>query len=255
MLIKGLLEFSKSILCKEEVLGKSYKAKIADIDVTVYFPKMPLPNPNNGMCIPLLPPEKVEKIKRGNENIIWGSPIAGREPNSSHIGVHAYVNCVLIEFEDEENETIQDISQRIYEDAVRWENAFVNYCELCTKQNYNRYEQKNYGMEILSLWSHNGAIQSKEMQTITIEETQVSKFSNEKQIQDAIEFASAKKELLIEYQMLLSAYKARQQNLNRQIIIDACAAAELVLINTIIEYSQIKQIPQGELLFRNRRGA
>ena len=38
--IKGILEFSKGVLCKKDALGKQYHGKIADIDVTITFPSV-----------------------------------------------------------------------------------------------------------------------------------------------------------------------------------------------------------------------
>ena len=63
-------------------------------------------------------------------------------------------------------------------------------------------------------------------------------YASIKNIMDAIEFADSGKEMLLEYQMLLSAYEARRLNQNRRAILDACSAMEITLVKQITLYCQ-----------------
>ena len=69
------------------------------------------------------------------------------------------------------------------------------------------------------------------------------KCASEKCIKEAIFFANSGKELLTEYQMLLSAYEARRQNENRRAILDACAAMEITIVKQIENFCDSKGFP------------
>ena len=120
MKLTGVLFIEEGLYCKKEILGKSYDAAIGGFDVKVVFPQLCEQNGNNVGCEnPLSPPENAENFK----NVDWGSVLEYPSYNS-------IVERVLIEAE------VNDINdaKKLYDDALRWTQSIISFCELCTKR-------------------------------------------------------------------------------------------------------------------------
>lgn len=241
----GLLTFSKGIFCKKEALGRTYSGQIAGINVGISFPGSPdISNRNQadsvGMSNPLLPPSLGKNLKRGDEKVFWGYPL-------NYPSLSSFVKCALVEIDCQEHE-YEVIAQKLYAAIGIWENAVTSYCQLCSKQNLYRDENNQNNTSNLELLSSKGYIQNRTPKTIFAHFYLEDTFISKEQLEQAISFATSGKELLLEYQLLLSAYKARKKLQNRQAIIDACSAAEICLVGRINDYCFEKGIDPEILL-------
>lgn len=246
--IKGFMTLSEGILCKKEVLGKSYDAEIAGENVQICFPRYPIVDEGVaavGSQYPLLPPEAGKTWRRGdNKPLSWGRPLSYPSGDAVVESLALYADCAECEVEDR--------AQKLYHNITKWEHAFVDYIILETKQNQfrgNNIRRKSCDLEI---WADKH-IPDRRIHPITACIIRGESFyaSNE-QIYGAIQFASSGKEFLLEYQMLLSAYEARSKNRNRSAVLDATAAIEIVLNNQINNYCQSKDIDTDILLKKYR---
>lgn len=246
MYIKGLLTFSKGILCKREVLGKSYKREIANIGISISLPSVSNQEYKDvlnrvGISNPLCPPRNGKNIRRGGEFIHWGYPMDYPECNS-------LVKCVLLECNLDDNQNPQEL----YDGILCWEASIVNYAKLCTKQYLEKENESRDASDVLALISSQGYVQNTEPQCIFCHFHSSHEFLSEQQFCDAIKFASSGKDFLLEYQMLLSSYESRKNNRNRQAIVDACSAVEVVLINQIQNYCLQKTMRSDIILNKYR---
>lgn len=248
MEIIGLLSVDDGLLCKKTVLGKQYQTEIDGVSVVIAFPGIPTAEHEDsmnyvGMSNPLPPPEKGKNLRHGAEKVFWGYPMHYPKFNS-------FIKHVLMLVECEDSE-MQDIAQRLYSAVGKWAMSFTSFCKLCTKQHLNRERDDNEPRN-LSLLSPNGYIQNNQPVCLHCQIHCDNEFLSDEQIRHAISFASSGKELLLEYQMLLSAYIARKDCQNRHAIIDACSAAEICLVNKIMSFCIEKNIDPDLLLKKYR---
>jgi len=246
--LKGLLSIETGLLCKNTVLGKNYQTKIGDVPVVIVFPDVPTSEYEEvmnyvGMSNPLRPPEKGMNLRRGTEKVFWGYPMRYPEYNS-------FVKHMLLLVECEESE-MQNIAQKLYSTIGKWEVAFTSICKLYTKQQMARDKNENVPRN-LALLSSNGYIQNNQPVLLHGQLHGDDEFLSDEQIKQAIAFASSGKDLLLEYQMLLSAYVARKECQNRQAIVDACSAVEICLVNKIKLFSIEKDIDPDLFLEKYR---
>lgn len=240
--ITGLLTLSEGILCRKEVLGKSFKAQIENKEVDIFFPQYPDIEGNDpviGISAPLLPPLIAKKWKRGEEELLWGYPM--HYPSGE--------SCIeLLAMSAECNtETVNDDADSLYGAIKRWEHAFVDYLKVETKQGTGRDKNIRRRSCTLELFS-NEYIQENGIKELFGYIPNLKHFASCDNIERAIVFANTGKELKTEYQMLLSAYEARKSNQNRRSILDACAAVEIMLVNQITKYCQSIGLPSEVLL-------
>lgn len=222
--MEGLLTLSDSLLCKEEVLGQIIETSIAGVDVRIHFPQLPPfdeKDPQIGICNPLLPPTIAKTWKRGESPLEWGYPQSYPSGNSC-------VNLLAISVECDEDERTET-ARTLYAGIKTWVKSFADYLQLSSKQNTDRdknIENESRGwLEILGLECVPGLVAD----TIFVTVPNTDSFVSEAQVDEALQFAASGKELHLEYQMLLSSYRARKECQNRQAIIDACSAVELCL--------------------------
>lgn len=228
----GLLTLSDHIMCKKEVLGKVYDCEIAGIKAHIHFPKYPVideTNPNIGISNPLLPPQIGERWKRGNEPLAWGYPMSYPAGNSCIELLALSIDCV--------EEKLNECAHKVYESVESWEHAFIDHIKLETKQGIERDKNIRRNSCYLELMAGK-YIPDNRGTTLFISIPNEDSFASEENILKALAFANSGKELLLEYQMLLSAYEARRLNQNRRAILDACAAMEITLVNQINQYCQ-----------------
>ena len=246
--IIGFLSFEEGLLCKREVLGKVYKGIIAETCVDICFPCEPSttkvdPFRNILDDNPLVEPYEFKKWKKGETNIQWGYPVSYPDWN-------AYVECILIKACCE-NDCVDSVTQTMYQVIQEWKRSFLRYCSLCTKQHLNRnrsLREREYCLEIYAPKYVHDMTARMFHADIPVN----SNFATFQQVENAVQFASSGKELLLEYQMLLSAYEARRVYQNRQAIIDACSAAEICLVNKIKVFCKEKGIDPELLLNKYR---
>lgn len=239
--MEGLISLSESILCKKEILGQVKDTTIAGVDVKIHFPQLPVfdeGDPQIGINNPLLPPEIATTWKRGNEALFWGSPQNYPSGNSFVDLLAISVACKI----DERTE----IARALYEGIKAWVKSFADYLQLSSKQNTDRdknIENESRGrLEILGLECIPGLVAD----TIFVTVPNTESFVSEAQVDEALQFAASGKELHLEYQMLLSSYRARKECQNRQAIIDACSAVELCLDAYLINNLQKLDLTPSE---------
>lgn len=237
--MKGLLTLPHGMVCMSEVLGNSFHSKIDGIPIEISFPRFnSLPKDKSMRMFrtdnPLLAPAFAENWRRGDEKLHWGYPMSYSDMTASVELIALSVNC---DIEQEES-----IANRIYEKMYRWIRAFVNYCDLVSKQNSHRDENLlNDNSEIL-FFNSEGGIGTFICQTMHVHIRSGEFDLSCQQIEDALRFAESDKEFTIEYQLLLSAYNARRNCQNRHAIIDACSAAEQALNQIIAKYAEERKI-------------
>ena len=225
--LRGVITFSKGILCKKEALEKQYSGKIGGVDVMITFPTVCDEKESTGMSNPLVAPEKGKDLSLFEE-IDWGCPL--KFPGFNSVVYHA-----LIEFSCGYDD-VEIVSQKIYDDICRWEQSFIQFYELSCKYHFKQKSKRKHSANLLAIFSDKGHIPSQELHVLNGVIYSDSSFVSEEQLCNAISFASSDKNLLLEYQMLLSAYKAKEEKQFRQAIVDACAAVEICLNKQIEEY-------------------
>lgn len=246
--MEGLITLSESILCKSEVLGQILNTTIADVEVSVHFPQLPVfekKDSQQRIINPLLPPEIAKAWKRGNIPLSWGYPQNYPTGNSSVDLLAITINC-------DEHE-IEKKAILLYSGINAWVKSFVDYLVISTKQktvrNKNKENNTYASLEFLELGNMEGSIIKKLYGFIPRDDS----FASMNQIVQALRFADSGKELHTEYQMLLSAYKARRDCLNRQAIIDACSAVDLCLVKNITRL--IKGLKMDPEFFLDKYGS
>ena len=224
MKIVGSLTLTQKIYCQCEVLGKIMDTNTSGIDVSVSFPKFNAGfHAANKLCYkeirnPLLPPDVAKKWRRGNEMLDWGYPC-------SYSCKHASISLLAITTECEDTKT-DETAQILYESIDKWENAFIEYCILSARQRVLTEAITRVKSNKLELMDKNGYINTTICLKMHLEPKDPQLCLSESQVRDALDFASSGKELYFEYQMLFSAYEARDSERNRQTIVDACSALE-----------------------------
>ena len=242
----GLLTLPGHILCKREVLGKTFDCRIAGIEVQICFPQYPIvdtDNPIIGIMNPLLPPIVGTKWKRGKETLSWGEPLDYPEGNSCVHLLALSITC--------EKEQVSDYARRIYASIQKWVDAFINHLILDAKQGLERNENTSQYTSYLELLDDKYISDNKTI-NISLRIPDAESYASEMNIINAIAFANSGKELLLEYQMLLSAYEAIQLNQNRRAILDACSAMEITIVNQINQYCLSKGVPPEILINKYR---
>lgn len=81
MKIIGLLSVPKGLLCKKDVLGKTFYGSVSNIDIAIMFPKLANKTVEDtmnyvGLENQLIAPEIGRNLKRGEDNIFWGYPMS-----------------------------------------------------------------------------------------------------------------------------------------------------------------------------------
>lgn len=237
--MKGLLTLPHKIDCKGEVLGKTFYSKIDGIPIEIAFPRFnDFPKEDSGRMVgldnPLLAPSFAEKWHRGDEKLKWGYLMSYPSVSASVELIALSVNC------DKEQE--EPIANRIYSKAYDWIRAFMNYCDVISKQYSHRDENLLNDDSSILFFDSKGGIGTFVGQTIYFCVYSDKYDLSSQQIEDALRFAESGKEFIIEYQLLHSAYNARRNCQNRHAIVDACSAIEQALNQYISQYAKGKGI-------------
>ena len=240
----GILEFPQSILCKKDVLGQRFNAKIDGIPIELLFPVIPdniqvepFKSFNNSLHAPMF--TKTVKFK---EDLDWG-----------YIAQYPKGNCCvkMIALSIDCSEEAKDkCAKKIYSEIDNWKNAFLSYVIVSTKQHTERDKNINWNSYGSLRLYDGGFVPQEQFPTIFVVIEDSDRFASKDIVEQAVEFASSGKELRLEYQMLLSAYEARRSSQNRQAIIDASAAVELCLEHYIDQ--RIKSLNMKPKLFLDK---
>lgn len=239
--MKGLFTLPYEIDCKGEVLGKTFYSTIDGIPIEISFPRFNNSSRDESMFRiddSLLAPAFAEKWCRGDEKLDWGYRIS----YSSTMNAFVKLIALSVDCDREQKESIAD---RIYKEAYNWIRAFFDYCEIVSKQHSCRDGNLLNDDSSIVFFDSEGGIGTFIGQTIHLDIYTGKNALSIQQIDDALRFAEARKELIIEYQLLLSAYNARRNCQNRHAIVDACSAVEQALNQHIAEYAQGKNIKEA----------
>ncbi len=244
--IKGLLTFSEDVQLKKEVLGTVLPANISGVPVSIHFPIYPdiaETDLSFGISTPLLPPPVAVSLRRGNEALFWGYPMRHPDGDSCVKLIALSTNC--------EHAEIEDKAAILYQGIDQWGKSFLEYLILATKQ--NTYRENNIKPTCRLELIDDKYIPENKTIELTLHIPSKDSYASLSEVKNAIMFADSGKQLHIEYQMLLSAYRARQENQNRQAIIDACTAVELCLDSIIRD--RIDQLGMSPNLFLDKFGS
>lgn len=238
----GLLTLSKLLFCQKDALGKIYECEICGIKAQLHFPVFPEideKQPKIGLCNPLVPPQIGKNWKRGVELLSWGEPMSYPVGNSCVKLIALYVEC--------NKQSVNEHACKLYESIEKWEHSFFAYLELETKQGLERDRGADRNNCNLELMDEKHIPNHMPIELNVIIPTGAS-FATEEQIKKAIAFADSGKQLLLEYEMLLSSYRAIKQNQNRKAILDACSAMEIALARQADLNSKIlEQMPEASI--------
>lgn len=241
----GILTLSKELLCQKEVLGKSYKTKISGHDVEFLFPTLPndfdssdFITSNNLLC----PPKGFESLNRGGKPLLWGFCVSNNGK--------AIVKKVLFSFAC--NNKQEEIINDIYSSINKWESSFIDYCELSTKFVYKNNVDLPSACCTLEMFSNGKFVSDLNPTKLETLPEGYDCYLSYNQICKAFKFKSSGKDLLLEYQLLVSAYRAKEKGRNRQAIIDACSAVELCLEKAIKNCLNQKQLDSEFFLKKYR---
>ena len=228
----GILRLFNQISCKNEVMGKTYPCVIGGIKAFLHFPIIPFFDETG--CVDdfdytLLPPDIWRFQYKGDKSINWGEVQSPSDGQNFVENIAVSIDC--------EKDVVNDYAQLLYRSIDKWVYNFIVYLKLVTKQGLER--DRNLGSQncLLQLIDDK-YIPDKSPISISLVFPKSETFASEIQVLDAISYADSGCDLLLEYQMLLSAYVARNQNQNRRAILDACSALEIVLVNQITHHCQ-----------------
>ena len=239
-MMTGIITLSENVLCKKEVLGRTYSCEIGGITAKLHFPNYPQ---NIDMNNHLESPASVNGLKDYNNSITWGCLMVHPKGDSCVNKLAITVECEMCEADD--------FAEKIFKSVWKWEHAFIDYLRLATKQGV--YRDKNLRRNTCDLELFNYDYIPKDViATINLRIPKEIEFANENDINNAIKFADSGREMLFEYQMLLSSYDAIRNNQNRRAILDACAALEIVLSKQIVIYCGLHDVPEKLLLNKYR---
>ncbi|MBR3312208.1 MAG: hypothetical protein IKG15_10355 [Solobacterium sp.] len=243
--MKGILKLSETLLCEKEVLGEIYDFEIEDIKGHLHFPQYPIINQSNSdypLMPGLLPPAIISIRNPDKLTHSWGNP-ALVPPGIS------YVKALALTIDCTEEHSVSN-AKILYKSIQKWEQAFTDYIKIVRKQNVKRDLNVNVNTCMLYLYNKTFIPDSP---IFYIDGDVHSKTAASKsEIKDAIDFANSGKELALEYQMLVSAYKAIMNNQNRLAILDACSSIEIALIKQITSFCQSKEINPSILINQYR---
>lgn len=224
----GVITLEKPLYCTREVSGKSFKTKIADMDILVIFPS--IPDDYN--------PEKVDLVHgdlcvQGNffkGKINWGMV------HSWPTGIFS-VNAVLCYFYGYENDV-----RRVYEKFPHWKEK-LNKIFLIHSGNYIIPEQKipalirgggvHDGIQIFNISDNSTNQYINNYRTIPIKlhlaTTEESVTSN--MLKKIFAYAGSEKEIELAYELLVAAYQAEERLDFRSAVILGGSAVEKAILN------------------------
>ena len=219
--VKGFFDLKRLLPVRKEVLGREFIIKMAGVDVKLRFPRFPDAPSDIDSVTPLVSPSGAEKWKRGkDEDLEWGY-IYNYEQGTAQVG------AVAIFLTD------RDSAPELYNGAQKWEDRLFDYYDLCFRKRFRKAPGTRCGLDLFDK-EH---IPSNLVATIYLQLHNLSYFADVAQIKEILQYAGSDRPLRAEHEMILSAYDARENNRNRQAVVDACAALELMVIRKVRQLS------------------
>ena len=220
-IVKGFFDLKRLLPVKKEVLGQEFDVQMAGVNVKLRFPRFPDDPLDADSITPLVSPIGAEKWKRGkDENLEWGYI-------SNHALGTAQVGAVAIFLSN------KDYAQDLYNGAQKWEDRLFDYYDLCFRKRFRKAPGTRCGLDLFDK-EH---IPSNLTTTIFLQLHNLSYYADAVQVEEILQYAGSEKPLRAEHEMILSAYDARENNRNRQAVVDACAALELMIIRKVRQLS------------------
>ena len=240
--MKGIHSFRNPLLVQKEALGLEMETEIMGVPVKLCFPKASADVLTMNSPIPkLLPPSGAEEWQKGEEPIEWGHTFSS-DGTSCVKSMAVYVDCTL-----ENKDLYGDI---LYKSVENWEKKLLDYLDLVCR----RITRNNKGVYCgLTLFFDHKLVPSNFYCEIECTIYEKHHYTSLEQLKDAISFASSDNVLLLEHEMLLAAFEAKQNNQNRQVVLDACAALELTIIRKITELANAQGFDPEDILERQAR--
>ena len=237
-MLYALLTFPVSLHCQIELLGKTFSGKISGIDVTLSFPRYEKKTQKEKYSRDfLMPPPEAERWKIGEETISWGELIG-----YSKLGAAVDRLLILVDVSCDDVEAARTVTLAI----GKWTKALFDFSKLCSRQDTGRAMVDT--SEDFCKFQFVPYIDITKRTRITIMIPNGDHFLSVEQFKEAVLFASSGKELLLEYQMLLSAHAAKRDGSNRQAIVDACSAIEICAVKRISLYCKNKGLNSEQYL-------
>lgn len=245
----GIIALSRQIYCKNEVLGKEFSTNISGIELKIYFPALKSKEMRKalekGNTVPLVPPTFARPILLNDKPINWGYLSNTSRKDASILYLACSVECSP---EDEER-----IANVLLDASVKWEENFVNYCNLAGRYISKLSKNQKVVNIPFTLFGRRGVIGRGATYYVDMKYAEDSQFLSTEQIAKAIEFASSSKEFNMEYQLLLVASESKRNFRNKHAIFDACSAVEVCLNKVIDNYAnnigkKPEELPKHRLL-------
>lgn len=249
--IFGIIEFTESLYCASDSLGKTASVLLGGVEGTLTLPSLPEwgKNEEDPLHKPLLGPLPARSWKRGETPIFWGSP-------TSYPTGTASVELALLEF-PLKTENPDTNAQEIYAAFGAWLKLFEEYVKLITKQGTSKKVFGGDGPGHLELLSNNATnlkhISRTSPTSISIEINSDDESLHLEKFIEAAQLSSNGLQPRLQYQMLLEAYSARRNEDYRKAIIEAATALEVCLTIRIIDEFSTQGISFGEKLLKKFR--
>lgn len=249
--IFGIIEFSESLYCASDSLGKAASVILGGVEGTLTLPSLPewLENEKDPLHKPLLGPPPARSWKRGETLICWGCP-------TSYPDGTADVELALLEFHLEVDNA-ETNAQAIYTTFGTWLKLFEDYVKLQTKQRTSKNVFGGDGPGRLELLSNDATglkhISHTAPTSISIVMSSDDESLHFEQFTRAAQLASNGLQPSLHYRMLLEAYIARRNEDYRKAIIEAATALEVCLTTRIMDEFNTKSIFFGEKLLQKFR--
>ncbi len=249
--IFGIIEFTESLYCASDSLGKTASVMLGGVEGTLTLPSLPEwgESEEDPLHKPLLGPLPARLWKRGETPISWGRP-------TSYPTGTATVELALLEF-PLEGENTDTNAQKIYAAFGSWLKLFEEYVKLITKQRTRKRVFGGDGPGHLELLSDDATglkhISRTSPTSISIEMRSDDESLHLEQFTEAAQLSSNGLRPCLQYRMLLEAYSARRNEDYRKAIIEAATALEVCLTIRIIDEFNAQGISFGKKLLQKFR--
>ena len=225
--LKALFEFKTEFCWSKNILDKSFNTTICNIPCTLYFPRLYelwFEDTNydlDYLHMPLKAPSNAGTWYIGEDEKEWGYPIS--YPDGVSI-----ISDLFFVFNIQDNENIDEISKKLYDNILPWKNTFYKYLKLLSKQLVDNFKEPR-NIRPLTLYSDGNRIQDKEafdLGTLCIEHSNSITFE---MVSKAITLTESSLDIPLYYELIYSAYLELENNNFRKAVIDASTSLEILL--------------------------
>jgi len=229
--VSAIIDFEPSLYVSADALSKTYEIVIGNEKGLLYLPSLPdwsKDISNHRLEKLLIGPNPAATWMQGDKLIYWGKPRS--YPSGESVVTKAYVEFDL---------NNRNNAQNIYNHYSTWRDLLYKYIKILTTQgtdNNTTVLSESRGM----IWLYENTdtltdIENQRGEEIFIDVPKRDCSLHYEQLKLATTMASEKKDLKIEYRLLLNALEARSKKDYRMALIDAANAIEMCLKSKIIE--------------------